>query len=167
MTFDRSGTAEPQRRFLELTLLAMQELEKLTARPGFAPVFRIWDYPPHGPYWSWLVQSADRTGERGPAALVLERSWDVAEDRDRLALDLRRRPRLQPRLRVREAELRADEFGFLRTFASRIEIPLIDLRNARSSIQPAQYGIEGFRRDTVRPRSERVRLEWEGRPPRP
>jgi hypothetical protein len=165
MTFDRSGTADPQRRFLHLTLEAMQELDQVGARPGFAPCFRIWDYGPHQPYRSWLIQMPERNAPFEPAAIVLERAWDAAEDRERLARELRRRPRLQPTMCVREAELPTREFASLRTFASRIQFPLLELRNAHLSIQPAQYGIEGFRHDAVRLRSERVRLEWGGAPP--
>lgn len=165
MTFDRSGTTDFQRRFLELTLAALEELESTTPRPGFAPLFRVWDYSPHVPFHSWLVQ-VPRDGNPDEASpIVLERAWQAPGDRDRISRDLRRRPRLEPTLHVREATIPADEFAFLREVASRIPFPLLELREDHRSVQPAQYGIEGFKRDTVRLRSERVRLEWGGAPP--
>lgn|SRR5581483_1625369 len=165
MTFDRSGTADQQRRFLELTLSALQELERTATRPGYEPLFRIWDYNPPRQFRSWLIQVPERSASGPHPSLVLERTWDAAEDRDRLARDLRRRPRLHPTLRAREAELPPEDFAFLRGVASRLEFPLLSLRDAFTWVHPAQYGIEGFRRETVRLRSGRVRLEWSGNPP--
>src|SRR5215204_4647053 len=104
MTFDRSGTTDKQRLLLELSLQAMLELDRMETRPAFAPYFRLWDYDPHQPWRSWLIQVPD--AEPLPSdPLVLERTWDAAEDRERLVRDLRRRPRLQPTLCVREARL--------------------------------------------------------------
>jgi len=56
MTFDRSGTTDLRRRFLELTLLAMRELDRMEARPAFTAWLRVWDYDPHQTYRSWLIQ---------------------------------------------------------------------------------------------------------------
>jgi hypothetical protein len=162
MTFDRSGTTDLQRRFLELTLLAMRELDRMEARPTFAPYFRIWDYDPHRTYRSWLLQIPDDADPLRPAPIVLERTWDAAEDRERLARDLRRRPRLQPTLYIREARLPNEEFSFLRSVGSRISYPRLELRDAHTSLQPTQFGLEGFRKETVQLRSDRIRLEWGG-----
>jgi len=164
MTFDRSGTERAERRLLELTLEAMKELDRAGARPGYAPCFRLWDYGPHQPFRSWLIQVPDEDPLR-TAPLVLERRWDAVEDRERLARDLRRRPDLRPSLSVREAEFPREDFASLRAIASRIEFPLLGLREAHPSIQPAQFGLEGFRRDAARLRTERVRLEWGAAPP--
>jgi hypothetical protein len=164
MTFDRSAITDRRRQLLELTLEAMRELDRMTARPGFLPWLRIWDYDPHRAFRSWLIQIRDETPSHQPEPLVLERTWDAAEDRTRLARDLRRRPPLQPTLSVREAALPPEEFAFLRTAASRIPYSRLELRDAHTSLQPAQYGMEGFSKETVRLRSERIRLEWGGDP---
>jgi hypothetical protein len=165
MTFDRSGTADKQRLLLELSLQALQELDRMATRPAFAPYFRLWDYDPHRPWRSWLIQVPDDGDPIPSAPLVLERTWDAANDRERLARDLRRRPHLHPTLCVREARLPKEEFGFLRNVGSRIPYSRLELREALTSLQPAQYGIEGFRKETVRLRTDRVRLEWGGEPP--
>ncbi len=164
MTFDRSRTADLQRIFLELTLAAVQELDRMQTRPGFKPYFRLWDYDPLKTFRSWLIQVPDDVDSRPSEPLVLERTWDAVEDRDRLARDLRRRPRLQPTMCVREAKLPGNEFEFLREVGSKIPFPLVELRDTHLSVRPVQFGIEGFRRDTVRLRSERVRLSWGGAP---
>jgi hypothetical protein len=164
MTFDRSGTADKQRLLLELSLQALQELDRMATRPLFAPYFRLWDYDPHRPWRSWLIQVPD-DGDPAPSGpLVLERTWDAVEDRERLARDLRRRPRLRPTMCIREARLPKEEFEFLRSVGKRIPYPQHYLREAHPVLQPAQFGIEGFRKDSVRLRSERIRLEWGGEP---
>ncbi len=165
MTFDRSALATHEQRFLQLTLEAMREIERLGARPGFSPCFRVWDYSPHREYRSWLIQTPMEGGPDPQGPIVLERTWDVVADRERLARNLRRRPSLQPTLSLREAELPRGEFASLRALASHISFPLLGLREAHVATQPAQYGIEGFRRDAARLHSERVRLEWGGNPP--
>jgi hypothetical protein len=156
MTFDRSGTTDKRRLLLELTLEAMRELDRMGTRPGFTPWFRTWDYDPHQTWRSWLIQLSEDTG----APLVLERTWDAVEDRERLSRDLRRRPSLQPTLCVREAPLPREEFEVLRTVGKTIPFPILELRDAYTSLQPAQFGIEGFRKETIRLRSNRVRLDW-------
>lgn len=132
----------------------------MATRSGFRPFLRIWDYDPHGTYRSWLIQVPDDSDLLQAAPLVLERTWDAVHDRERLARDLRRRPRLQPTLCIREARLPQEEFATLRDLGRRIPFPLLSLRDAHTSLQPAQYGIEGMSKDNVRLRSERVRLEW-------
>ena len=164
MTFDRSGTTDRQRQLLELTLVAMQELEQMNARRPFSPWLRIWDYDPHQAYRSWLIQIPEEDDPQPPAPLVLERTWDAAEDRERLARDLRRRPRLQPTLSVREARLPKEDFDYLRSVGSKMPYPRIELRDAHTSLQPAQFGIEGFRKDAVQMSTARIRLEWGGVP---
>jgi len=159
MTFDRSGTADLQRRFLELTLLASRELDRMEARPGFTAWLRVWDYDPHRTHRSWLIQLP---ADSDSAPLVLERTWDAAEDRERLTRDLRRRPRLVPTMYVREARLPKEEFSFLRSVGSRIPYSRLELRDAHTSLQPAQFGLEGFRKEAVQLRSDRIRLEWGG-----
>lgn len=165
MTFDRSGTADAPRRFMELLMQAMRELERMEARPGFAPYFRVWDYDPQGTYRSWLIQVPDDGDPLQPDPLVLERTWEAEEDRERLGRDLRRRPRLEPTMYLRESRLPRAEFEFLRGVGKRIPFPLFELRDDHPSLQTVQYGIEGFRRETVRLRSERVRLTWGAVPP--
>jgi hypothetical protein len=162
MTFDRSGTTDQARKILELTLEATRELGRMTTRPGFRPFFRIWDHQPKH-YRSWLIQVPDDDVVLQPAPIVLERTWFAAEDCERIERDLRRRPRLQPTLRVREAPLPKEEFAAMRELGKRIPFPLLELRDAHSS-RPSPYGIEGMRKDNVRLRSERVRLEWGGVP---
>lgn len=164
MTFDRSGTTDRRRRFLELTLEAMKELDRMTARLSFLPLFRLWDYDPHRTYRSWLLQVPDDADPLQTDPLVLERTWDAAVDRERLARDLRRRPRIDPTFCVREARLPKDELQVLRTIGSRIPYSRLELRDAHLSLQPAQFGIEGFRKENVQMRSERIRLEWGGEP---
>jgi len=164
MTFDRSGTTDRRRQFLELTLEALQELDRMEARPAFSPYFRIWDYDPHRTFRSWLIQVPDESDPLRPAPLVLERTWDAAVDREKLSRDLRRRPRLQPTLCVREARLPKDDFEFLRSVGARIPYSRLQLRDAHLSLPPVQFGIEGFRKETVQLRSERIRLEWGGEP---
>jgi hypothetical protein len=159
MTFDRSGTTDRMRWLLDLTHGALQELNRMTTRPGCRPFFRVWDYHPHKTYRSWLIQVPDDDEVLQIAPLVLERTWDAAQDRERLARDLRRRPRVQPTLCVREARLPAEEFAPLREVGKRIPFPLLELRDTHA-LQSAQYGIEGVRRDAVRLRSAQVRLEW-------
>jgi hypothetical protein len=162
MTFDRSGLDEAQLRFLRLTLEAIREIERMEARPDFRACFRVWDYSPHGEYRSWLLQTPN---EADTEPIVLEQAWDAAADRERLARDLRRRPHLLPTTRIREASVPRAEFDALRMLASHIEFPYLHLREGHLLLPPAQYGLEGFRRDAVRLRSERVRLEWGGHPP--
>src|SRR6185503_6932354 len=164
MTFDRSGTTDRARLLLELTLEALRELDRMEPRPGFGSYFRIWDYDPHRTFRSWLLQVPETTDPLRPSPLVLERTWDAAVDRERLARDLRRRPRLQPTLCIREARLPKDDFEFLRNVGKRIPYSRLELREAHLSLPPAQFGIEGFRNETVELRSERIRLEWGGEP---
>ena len=165
MTFDRSALEHGQRRFLQLTLEAMHEIERMEARPGFSACFRIWDYSPHREYRSWLLEMPTDVGHVPQGPIVLERAWDAGADRERLARDLRRRPHLHPTTRVREALVPPAEFAVLRSLASHILFPLLDLREGLTTGPPTQYGIEGFRRDAVRLRSDRVRLEWGADPP--
>ena len=165
MTFDRSGITDRQRQFLELTLAAMQELDRMKARPAFSPLFRIWDYDPHRTYRSWLIQIPEDDDSPHADSLVLERTWDATADREGLARNLRRRPHLHPTMVVREAVLPKEEFAFLRSAGKRTPYSRLELRDAHTSLQSAQYGIEGFRKDTVSFQPDRIRLEWGGNPP--
>ena len=158
-----SDEARSSRDLLELTLRALRELDRIAPRPGYLSCFRLWDYEPHQPCRSWLIQVPE--GPLRGSPLVLERRWGADEDRERLARNLRRRPNLQPSLSAREAELPLEDFESLRAFASTIEFPLLSLREAHVSIPPAPYGIEGVRRDAIRLREDRVRLEWGAAPP--
>jgi len=63
---------------------------------------------------------------------------------------------------IREARLPKEEFTFLRSVGARIPYPRLELRDAHTSLQAAQFGIEGFRKETVQLRSDRIRLEWGG-----
>jgi hypothetical protein len=157
-----SDEKRSSRDFLDLTLKALRELDRTDARRGFVPCFKLWDYGPHQPFRSWLIQVPEGHREE---TIVLERRWDAPGDRERLSRDLRRRPDLRPTLSAREAEFPREDFDSLRGFARRIEFPLLDLREAHLSIPPAPYGIEGCRRDAVRLRTDRVRLEWGAVPP--
>jgi hypothetical protein len=125
--------------------------------------FRLWHYPAAGPHSSWAVfhGRADDPLDRAPRVRRLV--WDRDADLERLALEAKRRPRLEPTLTQVEAEVDSRALSTLMKAAGTLRMPRQRLTRPYLSGQPPEFGLEGF---DLEGRDGRpiVRMEWPRNP---
>ncbi len=126
--------------------------------------FRLWHYPAAGPQSSWAVFHPRVDDPMAAAPRVRRLLWDRDADLERLALGPKRRPRLEPTLTRREADLDAHPLAAFMTAAANLTMARARLTPPYVSGQPPEFGLEGF---DLEGRDGRpiVRMEWGRNPP--
>jgi hypothetical protein len=122
---------------------------------GLVPSFRLWYYPPVGPWSTWTLFVPPGVDFRNGAARVRKIRWDSVTERIRLAETLRRRPSLEPTLVHAEADAANEDVTDLLRAASGLGLALRHLNSPYRCAMLTEFGIEGFPI-----RSKPVRVEW-------
>ncbi|HLF95166.1 MAG TPA: hypothetical protein VJB14_16995 [Planctomycetota bacterium] len=159
------GESPPHRDFLELSRRAYEAfaLAYTPGPPELIPSFRVWHYPAAGPLVSWVVFQCRVGVSRATNPIVRRTTWDRDSDLERLAIQTRRRPRLDPTLATKEAELEEGRLARFVDEASKLAVPRGSVKTPYVSEQRLEFGLEGYDVEG-RDGRPRVRIEWDREP---
>jgi hypothetical protein len=151
---------DPDSRFALLERRAIGALEDAVHRvpSHLVPSFRLWHYPPVGPWISWVLFVPPELDFRNGEARVRALRWDADGDKEKIALSLRRRPSGNPSIVEAEAPLEPGVVEQLFRLASECGLVLREILPSYARPTLTEFGIEGY---VIRSRPSRV--EW-GRP---
>jgi len=156
------GESPPNRDFLELSRRAYEAfaLAYTPGPPELIPSFRVWHYAAAGPLVSWVVFQCRVGVSRATNPIVRRTTWDRDSDLERLAIQTRRRPRLDPTLATTEAELEEGRLARFVEEASGLSLPRRSVGRPYVSEERPEFGLEGYDVEG-RDGRPRVRIQWD------
>jgi hypothetical protein len=143
------------------TLAHVDQCPPREALRGMGLQLRLWRYPRSGPHLSWSLIIPVRDYRARPA-VIREASWDRSADWQATMGPmnaLKRRARLVPSIRLRDADVDWSDLAPFLDAAGRLPVERLGTDPSLPS-EEGGCGLEGFRS------LAHVRLEWAGKGPR-